>query len=377
MCDKKIGVFEYILYRYSFFIHYIVFCILQIQENTMASKLIQLLEYDYSPDYWSDVVILEAGDEFTNLDETGWKQLEAELTNRPPSWCKRLTDALLLASDINAEKVHTLLKLLLRREEVSIGTAAAAMLIETNYNWEPELSLVEDIDRHLTLANELEATPLRRLKSRLPYPYVLPSSRLPSKLGGGGPIHLEFPVPSGCDRDIATLLSNKVAMAHLLAMAKISTGGWSESDAETRRLRQEREFQDGTSLNGVVFFENQFAGIAGFRDINRWNLTAEMGIILHPEFWHKQISTYVHLFCLEYIFDVEGINRVEFKTASSNEAMKYFCSKTLKATHEGTMRDFFPTGQEDGSFEDAELYSLLAADWPHTKALLEDRTQRK
>ena len=199
------------------------------------------------------------------------------------------------------------------------------------------------------------------------------TSNLPPYLSDNGPVRLEFPVGVAYDRDIASLLSNEVAMANLVAMSKKSSGGWSETDARIRRNRQEKEFSEGLSLNGVVLYENEFAGIAGFRDINSWNKSAEMGIILDPKFWHKGISTRAHFLCLEYAYEIAGINRVEFKTASSNTAMRKFCIDTLQATHEGTLRDYFPTGTIENTYENVELYSILAAEWPALRRRLEEK----
>lgn len=197
--------------------------------------------------------------------------------------------------------------------------------------------------------------------------------KLPSQLVGNGLVRLEFPVGARYDRDIAGLLSNAEAMAHLTAMSKIASGGWSEEDAACRRIRQEKEFELGTSLNGVVLYNQEFAGIAGFRSIDRWNMSAEMGIILLPKFWNKGVSRHVHFLCLKYAFESAGLNRVEFKTASTNTAMKAFCSQSLQATHEGTMRDFFPSGTDVFGYVNVELYSLLASEWAPLKLRLEER----
>jgi RimJ/RimL family protein N-acetyltransferase len=199
------------------------------------------------------------------------------------------------------------------------------------------------------------------------------ATNLPSQLVGNSLVRLEFPVGAEYDRDVAALLSNEEAMEHLLAMANISSGGWSEADAASRRMRQEEEFNAGTSLNGVVLYDNKFAGIAGYRDINSWNKSAEIGIIILPAYWRKGISTQVHFLCLEYAFEYAGINRVEFKTASSNVAMRKFCSDALHATHEGTMRDFFPSGTEPVSYVNVELYSLLSCEWSELRMKLEEK----
>lgn len=161
----------------------------------------------------------------------------------------------------------------------------------------------------------------------------------------------------------------------MLFMAKPDSGGWTAADARERRERQAAEFDKGTSLNATVKYNGEFAGIGGFRDISWWNSSCEMGIILDPKFWGKQISTEVHLMCLSYAFETLRLNRVEFRTAASNSVMVFFLKELLGATHEGTIRDYFPVG--NNAYANVELFSVLAADWPRSKEKLEDRLSQK
>ena len=214
-------------------------------------------------------------------------------------------------------------------------------------------------------------------------------------------------------------------MAHLKAMSKISLGGWSIEDAANRRKYQECGFAAKTSHNCVILATNrageephEFAGICGFRAIDWWNRSAEMGVIVHPRYFRRGISTKVHMICMRLGFEGLHLNRIEFRTASSNTAMITFCREVIGATYEGTMRDFFPTGRivknastfnpsknttdsatsflvasesneqqignvnaefrlqasqlsiaapEEPEYEDGDLYSVLASEWPCAK----------
>ena len=153
-------------------------------------------------------------------------------------------------------------------------------------------------------------------------------------------------------------------------MGKLDSGGWTAADARERRERQEGEFLKSTSMNGVIVYDGSFAGIAGFRDINWWNASCEMGIILSPSFWGKQLCTEVHRMCLSYAFETLRLNRIEFKTACSNAGMVGFLTR-FGAAQEGVLRDYFPVGP--AGYADVALFSILASDWPEVRAALEAR----
>lgn len=205
----------------------------------------------------------------------------------------------------------------------------------------------------------------------------------------GSAIRMEFPPPEESDSDIAKLLSDPHAMRHLKAMAKLSRGGWHELDAAKRRSRQATEHASSQSLNGIVYVSQSdsrftssselFAGIAGFRSIDWWSRSAEMGIILAPRWWRQGICLDVHIVCLSYAFEDICLNRVEFKTASNNQPMLDFCKHVLGATEEGRLRDAFPSIYMEGNFklyEDVVVLSILAHEWPEVKKKLIKRREK-
>ena len=200
---------------------------------------------------------------------------------------------------------------------------------------------------------------------------------LPTLLSGSI-VTVRFPPPPESDLDIAHLLSDQAAMEHLLAMSKICGGGWTVDDAAGRRTRQEKEFTAGQSFNGAIYtnVQNHFAGIGGFRSIDWWNRSAEMGIILSPTFWRRGICVDVHFTCLRFAFEDLCLNRIEFKTASSNTGMIRFCENVLNAKHEGTLRDAFPAKSTNDAFKlysNVELYSVMSYEWPDLKIALQAR----
>lgn len=186
-----------------------------------------------------------------------------------------------------------------------------------------------------------------------------------------------FPPPEESDGDVAALLSDPWAMQHLVAMSKPSCGGWSKQDAAARRVRQTAEYAAGSSFNGIIATAaGEFAGIGGLRSIDWWSRSAEMGIILRPCCWRKGLSVEVHYLCFVHAFEELCLNRIEFKTASSNTAMVAFCKEVLSANHDGTLRDAFPANDTADIFRlycNVELFSVLSGEWPALKTRLRER----
>jgi RimJ/RimL family protein N-acetyltransferase len=176
------------------------------------------------------------------------------------------------------------------------------------------------------------------------------------------------------------MLSSPQEMQFLTAMSRIDSGGWSEEDAMRRRLDQEETQKRNACWNCVATLKTgEFIGICGLRSIDHWNQSGEMGIILKQEYWGQGYSREIHLSILGFAFEAIGLNRITFVTTSKNVPMIEFCRKILRATHEATLRDFFPIrSQADPgihNFESAELYTILKSEWEVSRASLLERTQ--
>jgi [ribosomal protein S5]-alanine N-acetyltransferase len=177
------------------------------------------------------------------------------------------------------------------------------------------------------------------------------------------------------------MLSSPQEMQFLRAMSRIDSGGWSEEDAMRRRVTQEETQQQNACWNCVATLKTgEFIGICGLRSIDQWNKSGEMGIILKHEYWGQGYSVEIHLAILGYAFESIGLNRITFVTSSKNAPMIKFCQNILRATHEGTLRDFFPIRSQAvpgvHNYESAELYTILQSEWESTKASLSERTQQ-
>lgn len=128
-------------------------------------SLASLLDPDYNPDYWSDVVKSQAAALLRGFDDEDWHRLADACRIKPPSWCRRLAEA---SYSSGKPQAAALLIEMLKRPEAEVGSSAAAMLLEMDYQWSPHQFLVADLRRHLENASEREAPPISRLLSRLP-----------------------------------------------------------------------------------------------------------------------------------------------------------------------------------------------------------------
>lgn len=109
----------------------------------------------------------------------------------------------------------------------------------------------------------------------------------------------------------------------------------------------------------VLKYEEQFAGLIGFRDTDKSNKKSEIGYWLSEPFQKKGIVTNAVKVLVKYAFDELNMNRIEIKCAVGNAPSKRIPQR-LGFSFEGIIRqgELFP----DGRFVDLECYSLLRHD---------------
>jgi RimJ/RimL family protein N-acetyltransferase len=204
------------------------------------------------------------------------------------------------------------------------------------------------------------------------------------------------------DDYIVRLYNDPEALKDLPFKAKRNTGGWTPEDATKCRGLMEQISRDGSGLNCMIRMnDGNYAGVAGFRDLHWWNRSAEMGIILHPDYWGQGLATEIHYIFLKWAFEDMKLHRVEFKTSIKNSGMNYMCREVMKANLDGVLRDYFPSvdctsfrpveADADGAaapradgitlenilYESVNVYSLLEADWPLCKESLLRSMQKR
>ena len=127
--------------------------------------LVESLNHDYNPDYWSDHIKLRIGEQLDELGDEDWSRLETTWRNQSVGWRIRLAEASFLSE--NPRAINLLIEML-KSPEPEVGCVVAETLLEKNYQWSPEVSLLSDLERHLNRAALQDQVPIKRLISRLP-----------------------------------------------------------------------------------------------------------------------------------------------------------------------------------------------------------------
>ena len=110
-------------------------------------------------------------------------------------------------------------------------------------------------------------------------------------------------------------------------------------------------------------------GSSGYSSFDYYNLRTEIGRSwFNPSTWGSGINTEAKYLMLDACFRLNEIVRVEFKTRWTNLRSQKALEK-IGATREGVLRWY--RKNDDGSFRDAIMYSIIRPDWPVVKTHLE------
>lgn len=93
------------------------------------------------------------------------------------------------------------------------------------------------------------------------------------------------------------------------------------------------------------------------------------GSWLGRDFRGRGINHWAKYLMMRHAFEKMGTERVEFKTDVLNERARRGL-RAIGATEEGVLRSYDP--MPDGRRRDAVYYSVLKAEWPHVRELLEE-----
>ena len=124
-----------------------------------VAQLVDALRPDYSPDYWADEVDVNIGLALAALSDEEWPRLASAIATEPPGPRVRLAEAL---RHTPSDRATELLVALLRSPEPEVGIAATKSLFEQYRFWLPDVSLSDELQRHLNAAppelrSEIEA----------------------------------------------------------------------------------------------------------------------------------------------------------------------------------------------------------------------------
>jgi ribosomal-protein-serine acetyltransferase len=109
----------------------------------------------------------------------------------------------------------------------------------------------------------------------------------------------------------------------------------------------------------VIWYEGKFAGLIGYKDLDRVNLKVELGYWLVEAMTGKGIMTNSVKTLIEYAFTNMGINRIEIRCAVGNFKSSAI-PKRLGFCAEGIARG---GERHQTRFIDLEVYSLLKKEW--------------
>lgn len=109
-----------------------------------------------------------------------------------------------------------------------------------------------------------------------------------------------------------------------------------------------------------IWYQNEFAGLLGLKDINENYRKLELGYWLDEKMQNRGIMLRSCQQIIKHIFGTMQMNRIVIKVAVGNPKSSAI-PKKLGFHYEGIERE----GEAlHGKFVDLEIYSLLKKDWP-------------
>jgi RimJ/RimL family protein N-acetyltransferase len=113
----------------------------------------------------------------------------------------------------------------------------------------------------------------------------------------------------------------------------------------------------------------QVCGCTGFINIDAVNHQLEIGPTwLTPIVWGTKINIESKYLLLSFCFEKANIMRVEFRTRETNIRSQKAIAK-IGGVKEGLLR--LHRKNDDGTFRNTIVYSIIKPEWPATKDLLE------
>ncbi len=110
-------------------------------------------------------------------------------------------------------------------------------------------------------------------------------------------------------------------------------------------------------------------GMTRYLEIDREHKRLEIGGTWYGRpFRRTPVNTEAKLLLLRHAFEVEGANRVQFKTDLRNLSSQAALER-LGAEREGVLRDHMV--MPDGYVRSSAIYSLVAREWPRARSRLE------
>jgi RimJ/RimL family protein N-acetyltransferase len=128
-----------------------------------------------------------------------------------------------------------------------------------------------------------------------------------------------------------------------------------------------QRYADAQSRNeGRIFgiwVDGKLSGGVLFRVWENSSGMCEVGVWLAPEMTGRGLITRAVTAMIDWVFQVRGMHRVEWRCAATNEPSRR-AAQRLGMKLDGTLRELFPL---HGTRQDVEVWSVLATEWPTTR----------
>lgn len=122
-------------------------------------------------------------------------------------------------------------------------------------------------------------------------------------------------------------------------------------------------FVESKSMNTVILYKEEIAGLAGFNEISNSNKTAKIGYWLGQGYQGHGIMTRVAKTLTDYAIDTLKMNKVEIRVATENTKSRAIPER-LGFTEEGTIRR---AEWLYDRYVDHVVYGVLAEEWNKAK----------
>lgn len=143
-----------------------------------------------------------------------------------------------------------------------------------------------------------------------------------------------------------------------------------ESDFEQYLRIVNENIDHGRQFTFSIFNKatNSFIGSTSIFNMDEKNKKIEIGWTwINSKYWGSKINIECKYFLIDYLFTTLDIQRIELRTRESNIRSQKAIEK-IGATKEAILR--FDRLNEDGSFRNTILYSLVRPEWEKLKGKL-------
>ena len=132
-----------------------------------------------------------------------------------------------------------------------------------------------------------------------------------------------------------------------------------EAKEAIKKMHQEFRNKEGIWWALADKRNNKFMGYVGFKDINQKDKSAEIGYVLHPDYWASGWMTEAVDAVLDFVFNELNLHRVAGNINPSNEASRGILLKFGFQREAYFREDYYFAGK----FLDSEIYGLLASEF--------------